>query len=57
MSKLQCCSCLCRVQMTISLPTTATEGLQSARVLPMYVLLARLESEVNSVEVVHLFFL
>lgn len=43
--------------MTISLPTTATEGLQSARVLPMYVLLARLESEVNSVEVVHLFFL
>ncbi|XP_056158765.1 polycomb group protein EMBRYONIC FLOWER 2 isoform X2 [Syzygium oleosum] len=39
-----------RVQMTISLPTTATEGLQSARVLPMYVLLARLESEVNGVE-------
>lgn len=39
-----------RVQMTISLPRTTAEGLQSGRVLPMYVLLARLESEVNSVE-------
>ncbi|XP_030533188.1 polycomb group protein EMBRYONIC FLOWER 2 isoform X7 [Rhodamnia argentea] len=39
-----------RVQMTISLPRTTTDGFQSGRVLPMYVLLARLESEVNSLE-------
>lgn len=42
---------ICRIQMTVSLSGTSDDGLQMQSLCPMYIMLARLLSDIPDVEV------